>query len=168
MAFKGPKGLYIFEKIPYKDTKTLFRLFTVQSSRIYQSDRLWCDGSWQNGGIPHEEGVAYRFDNFAVHVSLLDTIQQLQLLPHKCLDLHEPLRELLLPGRDTSNISEEDVLDIYTSEPPTKLEWWEDEFLPTVAAAFSCGFTDEDKNIDINTLPSDIREDFWSFNKSGD
>lgn len=66
----------------------------------------------------------------------LDTIQQLQLLPDKCLELHEPLRELLLPGRDTSNISEEDVLDIYTPEPPTKLEWWEDEFLPTVAAAF--------------------------------
>jgi len=52
----------------------LFRLFTVQLSRIYQSDRLWCDGSWNNGGTPHEEGVAYRFDNFAVHVvSLLDT-----------------------------------------------------------------------------------------------
>ena len=52
------------------------------------------------------------------------------------------------------------MLDIYTPEPPTKLEWWEEEFLPTVAAAFSCGFTDDDKNVDINTLPSDIREDF--------
>lgn len=140
----------------------LFRLFTTQSSRIYQVERLWCDGSWRNGdGEPNSEGVAYRFDNFAVNVvSMLDTIQQLQLLPDHCFELHEPLRELLLPGRDTSNISKEQVLDIYTPEPPTKYEWWEEKFLPAVSNAFSCGFTDDDKNIDIVTLPSDIRDEF--------
>jgi len=33
-------------------------------------------------------------------------------------------------------------------------------FSPPWLLLFSCGFTDDDKNVDINTLPSDIREDF--------
>ena len=137
----------------------LFRLISAQSSRIYQGERLWCDGDWDSNA-QDGDGMPYRMDDYVVHViSLLDTIQQLQMLPQECIDLHKPLRELLLPGRDTSDYPEEYEVDFTRQEPPS-LSFWEDEFLPTLAAAFSCGFTDDDTNEDIDTLPSDIKDYF--------
>ena len=96
-----------------------------------------------------------------MHVtSLLDSIQQLQLLPQECIDRHEPLRELLLPGRDTTGITKEYVTSHEVDETVPDLTWWEDEFFPTVVSAFSCGFSDDDKNEDPNVLPDDIRDYF--------
>ena len=40
-----------------------------------------------------------------------------------------------------------------------ELEWWEEEFLPLVASAFSCGYTSaDDDNINPRFLPGDIRD----------
>jgi len=45
------------------------------------------------------------------------------------------------------------------------IAWWEDKFLPTVAEAFSCGFTDADTfTEEEDLLPSDIRTEFRNGN----
>jgi len=66
---------------------------------------------------------------------------------------------LLLPGRDTSIITKESVTG-FDPDEPTELERWEEVFLPTVASAFSCGFTNEDKHEDPSVLPNDMLEEF--------
>jgi hypothetical protein len=141
-----------------------FRLITSQSSRIYQYERKWCFGESNNKGVDYEDGRPYKYGNFAIHVvSLLDTMEQLQMVPEQCVQRYEPLRQLLLPNRNTTSITFEYVTgnDGPTDDEVPPLEWWEEEFLPTVASAFSCGYRSAD---DVNTnpriLPGDIRDGF--------
>ena len=129
-----------------------FRLIASQSHRVYQAVQ-WCAPLERVEG-----GQPYKFGNLAVHViTLLDTIQQLQLVPQECFDLHTPLRELMMPA--ASNVTLEYATGFDQGYKPS-LEWWEDNFLPTLASAFSCGFTEEDKHEDPSILPNDIREAF--------
>ena len=61
-----------------------------------------------------------KFRNWVVSViSVLDIIQQMQLLPERCMSLHEPLRELLLPGRDESRLPDlEYAIGMEPDTPP--------------------------------------------------
>ncbi|KAL7547127.1 hypothetical protein ACHAWF_010444, partial [Thalassiosira exigua] len=131
-----------------------FRLITAQSHCIYKNAQ-WCPP------IVRREGAQpYKFGNLAVHVvTLLDTIQQLQLVPRECFELQQPLKELMIPH--ASNVTFEYATSFEQEWHPS-LEWFEDVFLPTTAAAFSCGFTDADKQEDPNMLSNDIRKAFPS------
>ena len=76
-----------------------FRLIASQSHRVYQAVQ-WCAPLERVEG-----GQPYKFGNLAVHViTLLDTIQQLQLVPQECFDLHTPLRELMMPAASNVKI----------------------------------------------------------------
>ena len=88
-------------------------------------------------GKTHPDGRPYLWGNFKVHVvTLLDLIGQLQLLPDECLTRHQPLRDVLLPDRDTSGITLEYVTGVEVDPDSPPLSWWEDIFLPTAAEAF--------------------------------
>mmetsp|Transcript_19217 Transcript_19217/g.44967 ORF Transcript_19217/g.44967 Transcript_19217/m.44967 type:complete len:110 (+) Transcript_19217:510-839(+) len=93
--------------------------------------RKWCFGSRKTDGRP------YLWGNFKVHVvTLLDLIEQLQLLPDECQTRHQPLRDILLPDRDTSGITFEYVTGVEVDPDSPPLGWWEDVFLPVAAEAF--------------------------------
>ncbi|CAB9514002.1 expressed unknown protein [Seminavis robusta] len=133
-----------------------FRYITAQADRIRRDNYTSCFEKSLEGGRP------YFYDNFAVHgVALLDLFQQLQLLPARCNDLHEPLREVLLSRMSVplENVTVESLTS-YTAQETPPIEWWEDEFLPAAANAFSCGFTSQDETSSPGKLPADIREAF--------
>lgn len=83
------------------------------------------------------------------------------MVPEQCVERYEPLRQLLLPNRNTSSITYEYVTgnDGPAYDEVLELEWWEEEFLPLVASAFSCGYTSaDDDNTNPRFLPGDIRD----------
>jgi len=135
-----------------------FRLLTTQSVRVYRNT-TFCSSS-------SPDGVPYKYWNWVTSaISLLDLIEQLQLLPERCNKFHIPLRELLLPGRNESLLPDLDyVIGMQADDPPAETipyDWWETEFLPITAEAFSCGFNEETDTIaNPNILPNDIREYF--------
>jgi len=151
-----------------------FRMFTTQSVRIYRNQTM-CFPFASPTHTPNKidpvsteiTGVPYKYWNWVVNViSVLDIIQQLQLLPERCMSLHEPLRELLLPGRDESLLPDlEYAIGMEPDTPPTQTyaySWWQNEFLPKTLDAFSCGFNEKTDTVvaDPRTLPGDVREDF--------
>jgi Zn ribbon nucleic-acid-binding protein len=90
-------------------------------------------------------------------------MEQLQMVPEQCVERYEPLKQLLLPNRNTTSITYEYVTgnDGPADDEVPTLEWWEEEFLPTVASAFSCGYTSaDDDNINPRFLPRDICDAF--------
>lgn len=101
----------------------------------------------------------------AASISLLDIIEQMQLLPERCMELQIPIRELLLPSRNELHLPDlEYAIGLQLDTPPLvtyKYDWWQDHFLPITAAAFSCGFNDATDTVaNPNILPNDIREKF--------
>ena len=138
-----------------------FRMFTTVAPRIFQNRTACLSGEVKAGGIP------WKYWNWVASVlSVLDVIQELQLLPARCRARHAPLRDLLLFGRDRADLLSYEYAIGYDEDPEEyppetkRYEWWTTEFLPTTAAAFSCGFVDADNDADPNHLPHDIREEF--------
>ena len=83
------------------------------------------------------------------------------MVPEQCVERYEPSRQLLLPNRNTSSITYEYVTgnDAPVYDEVLELEWWEGEFFPLVASAFSCGYTSaDDDNTNPRFLPGDIRD----------
>jgi len=151
-----------------------FRMFTTQSVRIYRNQTM-CFPFASPTLTPNKTdpvsteitGVPYKYWNWVVSViSILDIIQQMQLLPERCMSLHEPLRELLLPGRDESLLPDlEYAIGMEPDTPPTQTyaySWWQNEFLPKTLDAFSCGFNEKTDTVvvDPRTLPGDIHDYF--------
>lgn len=143
---------------------SIFRYITAQSDRIRRVDYTTCGEDKKDGGVP------YLYDNFAVHgLAMLDLFEHLQLVPSQCIEeLHQPLREVFL---SQMSVPLEDLtVEIVTSQvqpTPPPIAWWEDTFLPTLANAFSCGFSEEyDTTEDPNLLSSDIREKFLEGDKT--
>jgi len=63
-------------------------------------------------------------------------MEQLQLVPGECIARHQPLRDILLPDRDTSDITFEYMTGVEADPDSPPLSWWEDIFLPAAADAF--------------------------------
>merc|ERR1719491_779836 len=168
-----------------------FRMITSQSFRIWRNT-TFCHPFSSSSYTPNPEdsvsaeitgvhytpnpedsvsaeitGVPYKYWNWVVSViSVLDLIQQMQLVPERCLSLHEPLRDLLLPGRDESLLPDLDyAIGMEPDTPPTQTHvysWWQKEFLPKTLDAFSCGFNEKTDTVvaDPRTLPGDIQDYF--------
>jgi len=151
-----------------------FRMITTQSFRIYRNT-TFCYPFKPNSFTPHPEeprsdditGIPYKYWNWVVSViSVLDIIKQMQLLPERCMSLQDPLRELLLPGRNESLLRDIDyAIGMEPDTPPPhtyNYTWWQTKFLPKTLDAFSCGFNEETDTVvaDIRTIPSDVRDYF--------